>query len=289
MQMNEYCVACLLDKQLNNYPADAPRAQVADYQAAARAIIAGNMTLSAPENVELIEAEYRRCFGTMPDYSGIKRHFNALMLALEPEMTAAMEAAPDPLKRGLQIAMMGNFIDFAAQSSVDEVHLHRLIAEAGSNPVEPAALEALRRDVAAAKRLVYFTDNCGEIVADKVLVRALRRVNPAMEIAVIVRGAPVVNDATLEDAGQVGMAEVADRVMSNGSGIAGSVLARFSDEALAEARAADVLIAKGQGNYETLGGCGLNVYYVFMCKCQLFVDRFNVPQFSGLIKRELGA
>ena len=136
---------------------------------------------------------------------------------------------------------------------------------------------------------MLFTDNCGEIVTDKLLLRTLRRLNPALSMTAILRGAPAGNDATLEDARQVDLTAVADHIMGNGTGIPGTPLNRVSPEALAVIRDADQLISKGQANYETLGGCGLNVFYIFMCKCELFTERFGVPRFSGILTRERGA
>jgi uncharacterized protein with ATP-grasp and redox domains len=152
--------------------------------------------------------------------------------------------------------------------------------------VEPAVLESLRGEALSAKRLVLFTDNCGEIVTDKVLLRTLRRLNPNLHISVIVRGAPVVNDATVMDAAQVGMGEVAQRVIGNGCDLPGAVLTRISAEALSEVDAADVIISKGQANYEGLSGCGRNIFYIFMCKCELFIKRFGVEKFSGVLTKE---
>ena len=97
---------------------------------------------------------------------------------------------------------------------------------------------------------------------------------------------PVVNDATVEDAEQVRLGEAAQRILGNGCDLPGTVLTRVSPEALAEADAADLLIAKGQANYEGLSGCGRNIFYIFMCKCPLFIERFHASLFSGVLTRE---
>ena len=286
MQLTEYCVGCLLEKKQAAYPHDAAPEQVAAYQGRVREAVMQGRAYSSPELHGVISAIYREIFGPERDYSDVKRRFNALMLALEPALQADVEAAPDPLKRAVQYAMAGNFIDFAALGDIDEGELRQKLDDAAGMDVDAGVLEDLRREVAAAERLVLFTDNCGEIVTDKVLLRTLKRLNPGLQVTVIVRGVPVVNDATLEDARQVGMDRVAQRVIGNGIGLPGNVLTRVSEEALGEANAADVLISKGQANYEGLGGCGLNVYYIFMCKCQMFMDRFGVPRFSGVLTRE---
>ena len=286
MQLTDTCITCLLDKKVNGYPKEAAPEQVAQYKARVRQAILENRTLSSPEMHVVVAAIYRDIFGPEPDFTDIKRRFNALMLELEPAMNAEVDRAQDPLKRAVQYAMVGNYIDFSALENVDEGELKERLAASGEMTVAEDMLAALRSEIMAAGRLAYFTDNCGEIVADKALLRVMRRMNPALEVTVIVRGAPVVNDATLEDAAQVGMAEVAHRVMGNGTEMPGIVLQHISAQSLAAVEAADVLIAKGQANYEGLCGCGLNIFYIFMCKCDMFTNRFGVPRFSGLLTRE---
>ena len=285
MLMNAACARCLLDKKLDAFPADAPAAAAEEYRRRVRALVEGNTTLSSPEVDAEIDHIYERLFGPRVDYAPIKRRFNALMLDLEPSMRRGVQAAEDPLARAVQYAMAGNFIDFAAMDSVDEGELRRLLDRAGEIPVEARALEELRGALASAKNLVYMTDNCGEIVADKVLMATLRALYPSLDITAMVRGAPVVNDATLEDARQVDLEAVA-RVIGSGCGYAGNPLPRLSGEARAALADADVILAKGQANYETLNGCGLNIFYLFMCKCDLFMERFHVARFAGMLTRE---
>jgi len=286
MLLNEGCVACLLRRKLDNYPAGAAPEAVAEYRRRVRAVIENGRGFSSPEVNADISAIYREYFGPERDYTDVKRRFNALMLELEPSIQADVDAAPDPLARAVQYAMVGNYIDFAALGDIDEGELRRRLCAVDGMAVDPAVLEELRGAVLSARRLTLFTDNCGEIVTDKVLLRTLRQLNPTLEVAVIVRGVPVVNDATVEDAEQVGMDAVAHRVLGNGCDLPGAVLTRISGDALAEVDAADLIISKGQANYEGLSGCGRNIFYIFLCKCELFINRFNVPQFSGVLTRE---
>ena len=286
MKMDPQCEACLLGKYLPKHPEGAQAEQIAAYQADLRSMLPLCREGSAPEMAERMEAAYHRHYGERQPYDEIKRHFNGLMLRELPQMTRAVEASDDPLACAVRFAMAGNFIDFGAMDSVDEETLRRQLEQAHTRVLPSDVLMALRREVASAQRLVYLTDNCGEIVADRLLIGQLRRLNPALEVTVIVRGQPVLNDATMGDAAQVGMSEVARRVIGNGNGVAGTVLHRLSPEAAEAVDRADVLIAKGQGNYESLSGCGLNVFYIFMCKCSLFTERFGVPQFGGILAHE---
>ena len=95
-------------------------------------------------------------------------------------------------------------------------------------------------------------------------------------------GKPVLNDATMEDAVQVGLDKAA-QVIGNGTDVAGTCLEELSEQALDVINTADVMIAKGQGNFETLQKCGKNIYYIFMCKCDMFAKRFNVPKYTGVL------
>ena len=287
MKINEVCEACLLSKHLNRYPESTPKETAEAYKAEVIEAVEKNRDLSAPEVVVEIDKIYWKYFKQKADYTEEKKHFNSLMLTLEEYMTESAIASGDPLLCAVQYAMTGNFIDFGAMKEVDEDKLRQFISDSSNTEVNKSVLEELRNEIKGAKRMVYFTDNCGEIVADKILMKVMKRINPDIKITAIVRGEPVFNDATMEDARQVGLDDVADEVFGNGSCIAGTVLSKVSKETLDAAHGADFIIAKGQGNYESLGDCGLNVYYIFMCKCSRFVEKFNKPLYSGVITREL--
>ena len=141
------------------------------------------------------------------------------------------------------------------------------------------------KDLQTAKKLVYLTDNCGEILLDKLLLETIAAAAPQAERIIIVRGEPVLNDATMEDALQVGI-DTLGKVFPNGTNIAGTYLPWVSAEAKEAIDEADILVSKGQGNFESLHGCGLNIYYLFLCKCQWFMERFGLPQFSGVFINE---
>ena len=283
MLINANCSECLTKRWLAKCPeADTPKA--AEYARRVREIVSVKDTSSPEKDYELQQLR-ASLFGPDTDYAPIKSHFNVLLMAMEPGMYEAAMAAPDPLKRAVQYAMTGNFIDFAAMESVDEDTLRKLISEADRIPISDDTLARFRQAVLSARRLAYLLDNCGEIVMDRVLMRVIKALNPAVALTAVVKGAPVVNDATREDAAEARLSDIA-HVIDTGVGIAGIPENRVSGECRAAMQSADVLISKGQANYETLCGCGLNLFYIFMCKCQLIMDRFHVPQFSGIITHE---
>ena len=140
-------------------------------------------------------------------------------------------------------------------------------------------------DLEKADKMVYITDNCGEIVCDKLVVEEMQKRFPGLDLTVLVRGENTLNDATMEDAVQVGLCEVT-KVTGNGCGVAGTPLAYVDEQTRRLLDEADVILAKGQGNFETMHGCGLNVYYSFLCKCDWFQQRFGMEKNKGMFVRE---
>ena len=142
------------------------------------------------------------------------------------------------------------------------------------------ALNELRADVRSARHLVYACDNCGEVVLDMLLMEEMKRENPALNITALVRGEDVLNDVTAEDARTVGLDRVA-RIVGNGSNIGGTQLELLGEEAREAMQTADVVISKGQGNFETLTGAGLNIYYLFLAKCPHYTKWFGMEHMAG--------
>ncbi len=286
MIISEYCKECQIKRNMANYPVDASKEQIKRYQNAVQEIVKNCDGEATPQISEKMNALRQEIFGSVVDYTEIKKHYNQLMLDYFPYMVEKVDAAENHLKMAIQYAMVGNYIDFGALENVNEQELKEKLDEAVNIHLDAQMLDTFQEDIIHAKRLVYFTDNCGEIVTDKLLISVLRELNPNLYITVIVRGKPVLNDATLEDARDVHMEEVAQKVMGNGTGMPGNVIGAISKEAMDEVENADVLISKGQGNYEGLSGCGLNMYYFFLCKCEMFMRRFEVEQFTGIMTRE---
>lgn len=130
---------------------------------------------------------------------------------------------------------------------------------------------------------MYLTDNAGEIGFDRIFAEALHKRYPSVAITFCVRGAYAANDATREDAAKVG---IPFPVIDNGNDIAGTELTRLGTEAKEAFYSADVILSKGQGNAETLLGCGENVYYAFLVKCPRFQARFGKPKFTPMFVKE---
>lgn len=279
------CMRCMLDKYLDACPADTPWQTRADYQRRVLTTVAeGSLTMTAPEIGHELTGILRDMFGIERSYTQVKHHFNELVLGLESELARRVAQSDDPLDLAARLALAGNFIDFGPTGEVSEEKLLQLVDDAAHMELDEAALAGLKARIMQARTITYLTDNCGEVVLDKLLMAQIARVNPKAQITAIVRGADVSNDATMDDARQVGLDSVA-RVMSNGSDIAGTSLSSVNKETLAALRNSDLVISKGLANYETLMGRGQNTYFLFLCKCALYVEAFDVPLYTGMVVR----
>ena len=282
-RLHPQCLKCLLGKHLNAAPKEAGEKEQTEYiQRLLRLLGHADPQTAAPVMLRQIEKLQEEMFGCAMDWPAIKRHYNAKMLEKEPGVRENIQRASDPFRAALQYAMTGNYIDFGTLQKVDDAELDAFLADAENIPLPEEILTALKNDVLNAQRIVYLTDNCGEIVLDKLLMETMLAMNPAAKMQVILRGENVVNDVTVEDAYQVGLDQIAP-VMGNGTDIAGTWMPSISKEAKEMLESADVIIAKGQGNFETLYFCGLNVYYLFMCKCTMFANRFHKKLYEGML------
>ncbi len=283
IRLNPACISCLLKNRLEDFPEDTPIEKQIEYmQRVLKSLSETPKSVGAPVIVRTINQIQKEMFGYNKDFTHVKSHFNELMLKKSHDVRKKLNQSEEPLKLAIQYAMTGNYIDFGAMNNVDEEQLGQLLDRASVNPVDEQEYASLKADLEKAENIVYLTDNCGEIVMDKLLIEEIRKRNPNAQITVIVRGKPVLNDATMEDAIQIGLTEMIN-VIGNGSEIAGTYLEEISEEAKNVIDGADVILAKGQGNFETLRMCGKNIYYIFMCKCEMFSKRFQVPKYYGML------
>lgn len=277
------CINCFLHRYLQMAPEGTDIETQLEYMQRVLQVVAeAKKEMSAPVLIDQINDIRSEMFGYRCDNLELRTYFNKLVLEKEEELISHIQKAENPMKLAIKYAMIGNYIDFGAMNNVSEEQLNQFLAEADEKDVNQAAYEELLTDLGKASRLVYLTDNCGEIVFDKLLIQQIKEQFSNLSVCAIVRGGDILNDATMEDARQVGLDKLVT-VMGNGNKIAGTWLPSLSKEATATIDSADVIIAKGQANFETLRKCGKNIYYLFMCKCEMFAREFEVPRYTGII------
>lgn len=228
---------------------------------------------------------YRKYYGIEEDrYRQEKEDSNRFVLQRMDTIRQRVAQAEDPLYAALQFAILGNYIDFSAlQDKVSFQELDSMLDRASDMALDRDVYEAMKQDLAAGKKLLYLTDNAGEICFDRIFGEEIAKHYPQLQITFCVRGGPAHNDATREDAKLVG---IPFPVIDNGNTIGGTELRLLSDTAKQAMDDADVIIAKGMGNTETLYGSGYNLYYAFLVKCEHFVKTFGRPLMTPMLVKE---
>ena len=279
MRIPESCAECLYDRQR-------ARCQDEEYLAQVKKLIEERgENDTSPLLVYRFNTEYVKRFGKTAGYADVKRHYNDLMLKLEDRFRIRIESSQDPVETALALARAANYIDFGAMNHVDEDTCLGLLEGAALRKDEREVFRHLMAECLDAHRFLLITDNCGEIVLDKLFLEQLKKRFPWLKLQVLVRGQEVLNDVTPEDAVYAGICRIAE-IISNGKAIAGTVYDMLPDEARRALDRVDVIFAKGQGNYESLSGQGRHIYYTFLCKCDLFTSRFSVPPLTGMLVEE---
>ncbi|MGN1140665.1 MAG: damage-control phosphatase ARMT1 family protein [Oliverpabstia sp.] len=285
MRLYASCICCLLNKQEQKLRNCRDEKKKTEYMKELLRL-AGNSgdEASAPWLAAQIMKVHEKYFGKSGSYADVKKEFNQLVMSMEEELKQRVLSQPDPLKTALLYARVGNYIDFSALEQVEKEEFLSLF-EREKDVLDEKEYMSFCGEMQKAENVVYLLDNCGEIVLDKLVILILKKRFPQAHITAIVRGSEVINDATMEDAVMTGLTNVTE-VIGNGDDVAGTILSRVSAEARAKIEKADVIIAKGQGNFESLYGCGKNVYYLFLCKCEWFMRKFHTDRFQGMFLNE---
>ena len=286
--MNSLCVECRLRKDL-----DTARSLGTDEQATAFAREHMQLFLQMAEDENSsyfgarIEELFSRIYGLNADrYREQKDESNRFILQRLDQLRQRVKEAPDPVYAALQFAILGNYIDFSAlRGEVSFQVLDGMLEDALKMELDKEIYETFLQDLEKGKKLLYITDNAGEIGFDRILGEVLQEKYPHLEILFCVRGGAISNDATREDAQTVG---IPFPVIDSGCAIGGAVIRCLGQEAKQALEDADVIIAKGMGNTESMYGCGYNVYYAFLVKCERFIQFFNKPKMTPLFLRDPG-
>jgi len=283
--MTAECVLCYLNRNV-----ETARKYGTEEQATAFIMELMKLYTGAPAGVstpwfsDKVNKLFVEMYGLDPDrFREEKEASNRFALERLEQIRSRAANAPDPVYAGLQLAILGNYIDFGAlfgEVSFDK--LEEMLRQAESMELDRECYENLLADLESGKKLLYLTDNAGEIVFDRVFAEEIHKRFPHLEITFCVRGGPAQNDATREDAVAAG---IPFRVIDNGTCIPGTVPECIGGEARQALYSADVIIAKGQGNCETLYGTPLNIYYAFLVKCNRFIQRFQKPKLTPMLTR----
>lgn len=234
-----------------------------------------NLNISAPNISKNMQRIIREELNNPDPYKELKKEYNNLIINLDKDIKNIINKSADKFDTLLRLAIGGNIIDFGAIQKFDVIETlnHMLKAELVIDKSKE-----LYEDIKKAETILYLGDNCGEIVLDTYFAEYIsKELNPKAKLYYSVRGMPILNDATEDDAYYVGMDKYA-KIINTGDNAPGVLYEYLSDEYKEIYNNADVIISKGMGNFESLSDRDENIYFLLIAKCELVADHLGVKK-----------
>ncbi len=237
-----------------------------------------------PEITARVHRVIRRESAMDDPYRDVKRRDNDAAMRIYPGLKKTVEKSVSPLSTATKLAIAGNIIDSGASGGPFD--LNQVIEETLQAELPGEDLQAFEEAIRDARHVLYLGDNAGEIVFDRILIEEIHRLTKA-RVTFVVRGRPILNDATLEDARSVGMEAIAE-VIANGYDAPATVLSRSSPELQKAWRETDLIISKGQGNYESLSNASGNIFFLLKVKCPVLAADIGFDVGRNVLCRGVG-
>ncbi len=238
----------------------------------ARLVSMANIEEPSPALIGAMHETVQRITGLDDPYRELKAACDKKAVELYPGLRSIVSRSHDPLETAIRVAIAGNNIDFVTNPHAEQIDLVSAVDEALQAPLRKEVFRGFREAVTGAKTILYLGDNAGEIVFDRVLIEEL----PREKVCYVVKGHPVVNDVIMEDAKFSGLCDMVE-VISNGSAMPGTVLRTCSESFRKRFHEADVIISKGQANYESLENLNQRIFFLFKAKCNVMTLHLGCP------------
>jgi uncharacterized protein with ATP-grasp and redox domains len=236
-----------------------------------------------PEIGRSTHNKIKELLGNKDPYYNKKKLYDNKILEKYSYFGNEIEGSANPLKKAVTLAIGGNIIDFSPKNNnIMDKSIESLL----NQELTIDNVDMLIEDLKKASSILYLTDNAGEIVLDKLLIQKLidYGIVEKDNITVAVKGEPIINDATMEEAKEIGLTDIV-RVIGNGDCTPGTALRLTSKEFNAVFNNAEVIISKGQGNFETLDCVKeKNIYFMLIAKCNIIASKFGVKVGSFICK-----
>lgn len=229
---------------------------------------------------QAIHRRIRAATGVADPLAEKKRQLNDMALRLYPVFARRVEQSDDPLELAARLAIAGNIMDLGVKTNLEEDEMIAAFDECLDLKLDAEAIAEFAESMRRAGTILYLADNSGEIVFDRLLIEQM----PREKVTVAVRGAPIINDATVDDAEYVGLSPIVN-VVGNGSDSPGTILDDCSESFRELFARADMIISKGQGNYETLAGSDRPIHFLLRVKCPVIARHLNLPVGSTVLRR----
>ncbi len=286
MKIRKKCLPCIVNQAIKfidvSCPDDGGRLLKKVFEYMSRVDFESTIT---PELVGEIFAIVTRESGNFDPYKATRDFYNEKLTERSDELEKTIENSSDPFAEAVKYAIIGNIIDFSPGYELTDRALKEFFDRFGSEALEIDHTAHLREDILRAKSIVYIGDNCGEIVLDKLLLKRIRTLNSDAPIHFVTKGAPILNDSVAQDALSVGIQQYAN-VIDHGDNCPGTVLHRTSEEFRKIFESADLVISKGQANYEGLNEAQGNIYFLLMAKCAAIAQDIGTSEMKMICKKK---
>jgi damage-control phosphatase, subfamily I len=234
------------------------------------------LELSPPEMGRTIYKLVNRLTGVSDPYLEIKEKSNRLALGIYERLREHLKISEDRLLAAIELAIAGNIIDYGVKNSLNvEKELEKILAKESSILKEERKslfdYNGFKKRLFQSKRILYLADNAGEVLFDRVLIEEIKNIDRDKSIIYVVKESPIINDALMKDALDCGIDSFAD-IMSSGSDGPGTILSICSKEFLSIFEDIDMVISKGQGNFEALSNAKRDISFLFIVKCPVIAE-----------------
>lgn len=282
MKVHVDCIPCLLRQAL-----DATKLSTANFtirEMALRQVLTylsnEHWNKTTPELATNVHRIIKKIASNDDPYKQLKEKYTRIAMHLYPKLMTIIKNSPDPLQTAVKVAIAGNMIDFGPKT---DINLENDVENVLANNLAINDIDRLKQSLSGAKKVLYLADNAGETVFDKALIDELLKQN--LEVTYAVKGAPILNDATLLDAEMAGITKIAD-VMSIGSDCTGILFNECSPEFIDVFQNSDLIISKGQGNYESLNDVQhVNMFFLLKVKCPIIAQDVGAQLGSAILKK----
>jgi uncharacterized protein with ATP-grasp and redox domains len=225
---------------------------------------------------------HRIAYDTLADedpYKDLKKQSNKIAKTLVPRVEELLSVSDDPLRMSMLCSIVGNMMDFGIRGgSKDPKNLIDIFEEIVSDDLGYDDTDDVKKILSKSKNVILFTDNCGEIVFDKILCRELKHFNPDLFLTLVVKGEKILSDATTEDAKELGMHEVVDEILTTGCFAVGVDFEKLPKDVKKRLENSDLIICKGMANYEAFSETNYHpIVYLLRTKCFPIANSMGLP------------
>jgi hypothetical protein len=275
MKIYTRCIPCFARQAVDaaEMATDDPGLQELIIRSALRMIAEADYGKTPPHIGVLIHGIVKSLTGDIDPYQGLKSLYNRLALEYYPYMEKLVAGAKSPLETAAKLAVAGNNIDFGIRDRHERIGIKEVVEETLAMPFSIDDFPEFAEAISRGGGILYAADNAGEIVFDRLLIEQIP--DHRRRVTVAVKGGPVLNDATREDAGAAGLTSLV-RVVDTGHDAPGIIYEQCSSAFREILDNSDLVISKGQGNYETLSECGNQVFFLLKAKCPVIARDLGV-------------